>query len=199
MLYSFVLSNIIESLIIGIISSLIVSILFLWFILHKLRPVVQISNFICHSLEDYEINGINKVRNKYTFKLVNKSVYDTFDIILELLLLTPINHTGANSNLKSKTLSLRTSNMTHMSRFRKKNSKSDPFKKFAILIHTNEELEDFLKVPESFIQLRITARHGLSGLAKTFEQHFPDPSVIIKWHKFQHGEFCGTIPFNKTI
>ena len=197
--YIFDFSRVLESFIVGFFSSLCVSILFLWFILHKLRPMIKIGNFICKSDERHTDNGVAKIRDKYTFKIVNMSIYDCFDINIELLLLSPLNHLGANSNLQSKHLKIRTSNMTHISRFRNKNSKKDPFKRFAILIHTNEDLGDLLQVSQSFIQLKITARHGLSGLAKTFEQQFAEPSVIKSAHKFGHGENCDTMAFNKTI
>ncbi len=198
-IYTFVFKSALEAFLISTISSLLVSFIFLWFVLHKLRPIIKISSHVCRRPEKYDNNGIEDNRNKYSFKIVNKSIYDTFDINVELLLLTPINHTGAKSNLASRHLSVRTSNMTHISRFRRKDSHLDPFKRFAILIHTNEDLDNFLKVQNSFVQIRITARHGLSGLAKTFEQHFSDPSVIKIDHKFEHGENCETMPFNKSI
>lgn len=199
LLYTFDIPKIIESFVVGFFSSLLVSGIFLWLILHKLRPNIIISPFLCKSLEKYDDNGTVKTRNKYTLKIVNKSIYDCFDINIELLLLSPTNHLGANSNLISRHLKVRTSNMTHISRFRKTPDKKDPFMKFAILIHTSEDLEPLLTVPQSFVQLKITARHGLSGLAKTFEQHFPDPTVIKEAHKFGSGLNCQTVPFNKSI
>jgi hypothetical protein len=198
--YTFDWPRIIESLIVGIIGSLLVSVGFLWFILNKLRPKIIISPAICLSTESYiDEAGNGKQRNKYTFKIVNQSKYEAYDIIIELFVMQPINHIGANSNLKSKRLAIRTSNMTSINRFRSKNNKQDPFSMFAILIHTNEQLEPLLAAENSFVQLKITARHGLSGLAQTFEERFPNETCIKTNHKFKHGADTGTVPQNQTI
>jgi hypothetical protein len=70
---------------------------------------------------------------------------------------------------------------------------------FAILIHTNEQWEPLLEATSSVVQLKITARHGLSGLAQTFEERFSKVMSIKANHKFKHGTDTGTVPQNQTI
>ncbi len=183
------------SAIVNIMSGLIVSFVFLFTLLKCFRPKFIISNLICQSIE----NRDGKEMPKYSFKLVNKSIYHAFDAKVELFLMQPLQHIGASQNLLLKSLPIRTSNANHIKRYRKKYHQKDPFALFAILVHTNEDIGKMLKEKNSYIELKITVRHGLTGLADTFTQHFGDINVIKQNEKFNFGKDIETMPVNKTI
>lgn len=77
--------------------------------------------------------------------------------------------------------------------------KKDPFALYANLIHTDENLLSLLEAPESFLELKVTVRHGLTGLADTFVGTFAHQDCIKNGCKFQFGKNLETIPFNKTV
>ena len=111
----------------------------------------------------------------------------------------PLSLVGSQQNVIMKTVSIRTSKLKSLPRFRKKPHKDDPFNLFAIHIHTNEDIEKMLSQPHGYVELRLTVRHGLSTLAKTFTQQYGDTDVIRKNMKFEYAGGTGVMNVNKTI
>lgn len=184
----------------NLVCGIIVSLVFLWFLLRWLRPQIKISDQICCTTESVKNEQGQEIEiPKYTFKVVNCSIFHAFDVKIELYALRPIPLVGANSNLKLIKLKLRTSDRTHITRFRKKHHQKDPFALFAFLLHTNDDLDKYLAENETYIELRITLRHGLTGLADTFTQQFSTQDVIKKGYKFNFGAKFDAIPKNRAI
>jgi hypothetical protein len=189
------LNEALTSLAIGLFGSLLASFIFILLLLKYYRPKLFLSNLICQKLEETP----GGTRDKFSFKILNKSIYHGYDIHIELFLMTPINHLGANTNLMMKRLEIRTSSMTSIGRFRKNHHDKDPFALYAYLIHTNEPLNQFLTDPNSFVQLRVTGKHGLTGLSDVVIQSYGNADVIKYNSKFAFGDKLDTMAINLTI
>jgi hypothetical protein len=188
-------NEILQAFVINLLSGLIGSFIFIFLLLTFLRPKLSVSPYICLRME-----GINESeREKYSFKILNRSIYHAFDVSIELFLMEPITHMGGNNNLKMKSLSIRTSNVTSIVRFRRKHYKKDPFALYAYVCHTNEPLTKYLSSENSYIEIRVTARHGLTGLSDLVIKSFGNNDVIMKSHKFAFGNSLKTVPINLTI
>ena len=201
-MYSLIIDweNQLVSFAVNILSGILVSLFFLFLLLKFYRPKIIISNLICSTPEAFvKEDGQSGIRKKYSFKILNTSIYNAFDATFELFSMESITHTSGKNNLRIKRLSLRTSNMTNIKRYRKNYLEKDPHALFAILLHTNEPLETYLSKEYNYLELRVTLRHGLTGLAETFTQHFPDTSVINNECKFEFGKKIGVIPIIKSI
>ena len=181
----------------NLICGIIVSALFLFYVLNRLRPNFQISKFICKIDSDprEDLRGTPR----YTFKIVNKSKYTAFDAKIELFLMTPLPHIGSHQNIRMHPIEIRTSTLNSVPRYRKNYHKKDGFALFAILIHTNEPVFEMLKNEGDYLLLKVTVRHGLSSLAKTLEQQYGDISVINNDCKFGFAEDVTVMPISRTI
>lgn len=176
-----------QCLIVSIISSFVSSLFFLFFLLRFLRPSFKISKFICYNEE------------RFYFKLVNLSIYNAFDANIELFLMEPFHHTGGNSNVKISPIPLLTNNVTIVNRNRKKINQYDQYALFALLVSTKEPIQEKIAKAGSYIELRLTVRHGLTGLADTFTQQYANGDVIKDGHKFCFANDLNTMPINKSI
>lgn len=174
----------VKSFCVSVLAGGIVSFSFLIVLLYFLRPKFDISPFICFE------NGF------YRFKVVNKSIYHAFDISVELFIMTPHPHTDGKSNLNMKTVKLGISKMTSINRYRKKSSEKDPYSLFAVTLMSTDDLMSELVKKDTFLEFRLTVRHGLTGLADRFVMKFPNEGIIKEKHKFCYGERLDTIPIN---
>ena len=180
---------------INILSGIIVSAIFLFYFVNQLRPRFIISKHICRI---NEIREDLKGEKRYSFKIVNRSRYTAFDAKIELYLMKPSQHTESRHNLIMKEISIRTSNIDSIPKYRKKYQVKDPNALFAILIHTNEDMETALSEPNTYLMLKVTVRHGLSTLAKTITCKF-DGNNICDNSKFGFASNVNTIPLSQTI
>ncbi|MBV9961149.1 MAG: hypothetical protein JO072_02780 [Parafilimonas sp.] len=187
-------------LLINIGCNILASGIFIFLLLWLGKPKFNISCFICAMPEtNPEFNKGKDNVIKYTMKIVNKSIFHAFDTDFELRLMSPTFHTAAHSNLMIISLPARAAKMKHIPRYRKNYKDKDPFALFANLIHTTEDLRSFLNVPENYLELKVTVRHGLTGLADTFIQTFSNPDCIKPNHKFGFGKRLDVIPFNEGV
>ena len=132
--------------------------------------------------------------------MVNKSIYHAFECKIELFAMEPIHHTGAKSNVVIKPIVLRTSNLTILPRNRKTyNATKDPFSLFAHTFFTEEDITPLLSNGNSYLELPVTGRHGLTGLADTFIIQYANETVIKENHKFDFGNKLDTISVNQSV
>lgn len=75
-----------------------VAFLFLIILLRFLRPLILISKSVCKGAD-----------GKFNFKIINKPIYHAFDAKMELFLMQPIPHIGADCNVDITPISLHTS------------------------------------------------------------------------------------------
>ena len=180
-------NEIIAAALIHLLAGTLVAFIFLYLVLVFLRPKIEISKYIC--LRD----------GRYWFKVYNRSVYHAFEIKIELFRMVPSNHSGGKSNVDIYKVELHTSDWTSINRFRRKYSEKDPFALYARGIFTEEDLKTPLTQKQTYLELQLTARHGLTGLADRFTQQYPNETVIMEGHKFCFGANLDTMPENESI
>ena len=159
------MATLIASLVLGIISGLIASYLFLIGYLKKKRPIIEISQYI--SKVDYkgEIN--------YFFKFINKTDSEIFDVHIEPTFYKPVgdfngrNLVGADITLKD-----------NFSAYIPCDTANDEHNLHAMRIRTTDDLEKDWTDESSFIRLTIIAKHSLSGLNKVFVKDFLSKDCI---------------------
>ncbi len=110
----------------------------------------------------------------------------------------PYTHINALPSVEIHGVPLTTASLTTINRYRKKRHEKDPFSLFAISVFTKYNIEEKLKDQGAYIEFRLTARHGLTGLAHTFVKKYSDESVIKANHKFCYGAELETVPLNKS-
>lgn len=174
-----------QAFLVNVFSGIFVSFIWILLLLRFLRPKFEISPFVC-------------LRNgEYHFKIVNKSIYHAFDVNLELFCMIPYTHVNAFPSVTLGSIPLTSGYFTTINRFRKNNHPKDPFSLFALTVSTQYNLEEKIRQPGVFFELRITGRHGLTGLADRYVVRFADEKVIKENHKFEYGCNLSTIPFNQ--
>jgi len=161
-----------------------VSFFFLIILLYFLRPKFDIFPHICFD------DGI------YRFKVVNKSIYHAFDISVELFVMSAHPHSDGKSNLNIKTVKMGISKMTSINRYRRNPGKKDPYSLFAITLMSDDDLRSELEKELTFLEFRLTVRHGLTDLADRFVMQYPNQETLKENHKFCYGDILDVIAIN---
>ena len=164
------------SFLLGLLGNIIASFLFLLIILWFLRPKISICSQIAK--QSHAIDGESVA---YFFKVINKSVFDAFDIQLKLSKMEQIKVDRAGINERITDLSLKHNEIKHiMPYMSSRKCKNRNYAKHAILFRTFEPLEDILKNENETLELQITVRHGLTGLSRVYKSVYVDSADIIK-------------------
>ncbi|CAL2095556.1 conserved protein of unknown function [Tenacibaculum sp. 190524A02b] len=166
--------QIIVSLVLGIISSIIASIVFIKFFLGSKRPKIEISKYI---------SKVEKDGNTlYYFKFVNKTKSEIYDVNIECTFHKPVGDFGGK-NLRSTDVKL----SDHFCAYVASSNPSDDNNLHAIRIKTEEDILSKWDDSSSFIRLTIIAKHSLSGFNKVFTEDFNSKDCITD-KKFQSGD-----------
>lgn len=151
----------IVAIIIGIVSSFLSSILFL-FAAHRIKPKIEVSPKISKYTDD-------KGRLVYVIKIINRGIRDAVDISLVLHLLRPIKNEEANETntvSRSRRLQLKTNNLFKLAK-RKKNEY------FAFRVRCYKNIEKILKeTKDSKLRFRLTARDSFTNSPILIEQTY---------------------------
>lgn len=160
---------------IEIVVGLLVSFLFLRYILYYLRPRIQISPQIAYNDED----GVRT----YWFKIVNHSRYEGFDLEFNVEVIT-MEAAGQNGfNLKIvQHVELNKKEFSSIAGFQsnKQIKKRKTTAPHCFQVRTIENLHQILNDHGNFIRLHVSLKHGLSGISKSFEQQYAYNSPIHK-------------------
>lgn len=151
----------IVAIIIGIVSSFLSSILFL-FAAHRIKPKIEVSPMISKYTDD-------KGRLVYVIKIINMGRRDAVDISLVLHLLRPIKNEETNETntvSRSRRLQLQTNNLFKLAK-RKKNEY------FAFRVRCYENIEEILKeTKDAKLRFRLTARDSFTNSPILIEQTY---------------------------
>ena len=147
------------SLIIGILSGIVASYLFLMYFLGRKKPIIEISEHISKVQFKGETN--------YFFKFVNKTDSEIFDVRVEATFFKPVGDLNG-TNLHGTDITLKDSFFMYIP----KNTKEDQHNLHCMRLRTVENLEEKWTDPSSKIRLTIIARHSLSGFNKVFFKEF---------------------------
>lgn len=166
-------ANIIISTITGIGSGLLASYFFLVYFLKRKKAKILISPHI----SKIQYNG----EDNYFFKFINKTDTEIFDVRVEATFHKPVGDLGGQ-NLTGDDIELKDSFFMHIP----KEQDNDIYNLHAWRLRTTDPLSDIWTDRSSFIELKIIARHSLSGFYKVFTHTYNSRDCIING-KFRSG------------
>ncbi|RYE38827.1 MAG: hypothetical protein EOP48_26525 [Sphingobacteriales bacterium] len=156
---------------------LVAALLFLFIALSLLRPKVQIADCISVDFEE----GIEVWR----FKFINKSLFSAFDATVELYQHTEQPAAPRGKDIIPMKIPLATEKFSIIQRF-VPHSFARNYAHHCIQVKTLTNLETILKERAKSLQLRITLRHGLTGLSANFVKDY-NTERTIKRGSFEFG------------
>ena len=163
-----------ESLVIGIVSGIISSILFL-IALFFLKPRIKISDKICTNSEFG--------KPYYFIKTINKTWWTIYDIKVELSLLQASSTKGGKI-YKVDNIKLRRDPPFQIPRFSKKDK--DAF--YAVMFSTEADLDTLWTDNTHSLKVVISARHTLSGFSRIYTKEYFSKEHAIHRGKFEFGK-----------
>lgn len=126
----------------------------------------------------------------YFIKLINVSLFSAYDISIELLEVDRYPTQNGQMNNRFRPLTLVLNHVSHIPGYRpswlRKNAP------YAIRVRTKENLDSILTNDYKSIMVKISLRHGLTGLVKVHSKEYTD-SVQIKNGKFDYGLKFGSV------
>lgn len=161
----------------NVICSLIASFGFIILLLFCLKPKFHIAEYIAH--DGVSLFGEN--HEVYMFKVLNKSFFAAYDVNVELHLLQPVRGEKKITNKFYKKLTFRSNQVSYVpGRF------MIPDGDNAMIFVTHDDLESHLAHTENYLQIRLTARHALTGLTNVINQEYVSVKNI-KQGKYKSG------------
>lgn len=162
----------VESLLIGVLGSVIASVLFL-LTLYALRPKIEFSPYIADQSKNDD--------HVYAFKIINRSRWPLTHLEFELTLITPKSVHGGVV-LTNDLLPLIKNKIFEVGKFDKKDKEAQ----FAVRIGAPIDLRARCVGEGQFLYLTVSAQHSLSGFQKVFTKHYHLESDIKKG-KHEYG------------
>jgi hypothetical protein len=147
------------SLVLGVVSGVVASYLFLMYYLGRKKPIIQISAHI----SKVEFKG----ETNYFFKFVNKTDSEIFDVRVEATFFKPVGDLNG-TNLQGTDIELKDSFFMYIP----KSNKEDQHNLHCMRLRTVENLEEKWTDASSKIRLTIIARHALSGFNQVFYKEY---------------------------
>lgn len=162
----------------NIFCSVIASFIFLFAVLILFKPKILLSPFICKS------KFKNGKEDFYSFKFINISIFSAYDVQIELLEVDSYPVANGYMNERLTHLQLVLDRVSNIPGYRPSwIIKNAPY---AIVVRASEEISEILKDDYKSIIIKVTLRHGLTGLVKVFTKKYTDLSQI-KSGKFNYG------------
>lgn len=168
-----------EDILYSILCSIIASFIFLFLVLILFKPKIRISPFVC---KGKFMEGDNT--DYYFIKLINISLFSAYDISIELLEVDRYPTPNGQMNNRFRPLTLVLSHVSHIPGYRpswlRKNAP------YAVRVRTTEKLDAILSNDYKSVMVKVSLRHGLTGLVKVHSKEYTD-SIQIKNGKFDYG------------
>jgi len=161
-----------QDFLLSIASSLIASIIFLFLILFGLRPKIKISNIIVLDIDENN-------EECYRIKFYNTSIFSAYDVNVDLIELEERPAEPFGKHVYYKKIDLTRSNFSVIQHW----LPSMMCKNYAhhcTQVKTYSKVRDTLKDNHRSLQLKITLRHGLTGLSKNFIKNYHTDASLIK-------------------
>lgn len=151
---------------------------FLFLVLYLLKPKIRIAPFLCHVL--------NSECNYYIFKFVNHSFFPAHEIKVELYKIRKIPMGGGKFNNEHERLTIKNGNISHVPQ--------RPFwwwqkmlhHPHCVVVRSFDNLSNILQNDMNAILLRVSLKHGLTGLSSVIEQEYGNEGDI-RNGKFKTG------------
>lgn len=168
----------------GLTYAIVASLIFLFIVLILFKPKIRICPFLT-----YVQAGVDTPY--YTFKFVNVSYFSAHDIHAELHKTRKIPMGGGKYNNEYEKLTLVNGEMSHVPRRLPFWSKNDA-NPHCMTVRSTQNIREILTPESNGIVLRISLKHGLTGLSKVFEQEYANEQDI-KQGKFKPGTKFATL------
>ncbi len=168
---------------IELIGGTIAALIFLFLVLYFFKPKIRICHFLCKT-------SVNQ-QTVYIFKFVNKSFFSAHDIKVELYKIRKIPMGKGEYNNQHEILNIINGNISHIPRrpFFWQKQLHHPH---CIVVRSFDDLNTILAEDANGIILRVSLKHGLTGLSNVFEQEYGNESDI-KNGKYKPGTKFGSI------
>jgi len=161
----------------NVFQNLIASFIFLFLVLFLFKPKLIIGKKI--SKTRY-IDG----NEYYFFKMINISLFSAYDIEIELLEVDRYTGPNGQMNDRLRPLSVVLSKVSHIPGYRPSWLRSNA--PYAIRFRSSEDLSTILNDDYKLVRVKISLRHGLTGLVKVVTKDYDDASQIFNG-KFGYG------------
>jgi hypothetical protein len=163
------------AIIIGVLSSFVASLLFLFF-LTGVRPNIVISDQIAKSKSSTTGELV------YIIKVINKTKRPIIDIKAQLHLINLVVMPGGVIRNTNK-IELKTSEIMEISKF----DFEDKMANYAYRFVVNENIEQKWDNSQSFLRFKISAKDSLSGFSRVFGKNYHTKINSIQEGKFEAG------------
>ena len=165
----------ITSIIIGIVSSLFASLLFLLF-LKSIKPKIDISNNIA---KGQDTNG----KLVYRIKIINKNNRPITDVKAELKLVSPRN-VDEEEIISSTNIKIERPELFIIPKY----NLTDENAGYAIRFLIYQKIEDNWKSDEQYLKFRILGHDSFSGFGEVFEKEYHNKNKVIVMGDFVKGD-----------
>ncbi|WP_422858888.1 hypothetical protein ACOKFD_16275 [Flagellimonas sp. S174] len=181
------------SMVIKIICGLLASAVFLYILFIALKPKLKISEWVCiyeEEKEEKDENGKPVKKNTvwYEFKVVNRSLYNAYDVRFSLNLRVPfiVNSNKVNHNILP--IEMREDYLPYIPRYRR----AKGFAEHAIIVGTKHDIMTDINTANLDYELTVIAKHGLSNMTSIAYKRFESKSCVKKGHEFIFGKSLDT-------
>lgn len=178
-----------NQILVGIAASVIAAVLFLFLILIFLAPSIKISRYIVKR-DGVIPRGESPI--VFVFKFVNKSFFPAFDIMIELFEIEKVPVAEGKMNIRFTNVNMAMDTIKYVHGywyFGEINRVGN----YAVLPKTYEDLEQHMNNEHVYLQLQVTAKHGLTGLSRVFKKDFVVKDHCVKQGVHQHGRRRGIV------
>lgn len=158
--------------------SLTASFIFLFIVLLLFKPKIKISHFVCKNTANFE-----QGKTQYMIKIVNHSLFPAYDVKVELHKLQRYAVSKDKMNTRELPLTLILDGTTDIECYRPEwMRKAD----HCIRFRTADNLDEILLDDFNSIEVKITLKHGLTGLVKVFTEEYTTRANV-KYGTFTYG------------
>lgn len=160
------------------------SFIFIFLLLYLMRPKIEISPYICYTKMKPENHYF------YVFKIVNRSLFYTYDINISLVKKVPF-MVNKGKKINNRIVEIETSSnyKNHLPKCKRKTGYGD----HAYLIRTKYDIKKDVLNKDITVRLSITSKHGLTNLTRVVTKDFLSSDVIIKDKEFKFGSCLDTV------
>jgi hypothetical protein len=169
---------------IELLGGIIGSFIFLFMVLIFLKPKVRVAKFLCKL-------GTSSGNPLYIFKFVNLSFFSAHEVNIELLRIRRIPMGNGDINHEYEKLNLKNSFISHLPS-RPTFWQRDKSNLHCIVVRSNDDLNAILKDEMQGVIIKVSLKHGLTGLSNVFEYEYGNEADI-KTGKFKPGTKFGVI------
>jgi len=174
-----------QNILLNIACSIVASFIFLFLVLLFFKPKVRLSPFVC---KGRFMEGDNI--DYFFIKIINVSFFSAYDVSVELLEVDSYPTINGQMNNRFIPLTLVLNHISNIPGYRpswiRKNAP------YAIRVRTVEDINKILSSDYKSVMVKVTLRHGLTGLVKVLTKEYTDCGQI-KNGKFDYGLKFGSV------